>query len=254
MIQLLCESDTKQHIFDCLCNDLRLQHNPRAVLALVQTEQRLELRKLDEPKLGAVAVDFVAGNMTHRRKFGGGRGEAVAKAVGIKSSYLPSIIDATAGLGRDAFILAALGCNVHLLERNPIVYALLQDGLERAYHDPDIGEWAKVRLHLLTLGEISTISPETKVDVVYLDPMFPHRQKSALVKKEMRIFQHLVGSDLDADKLLLQAAQLAEKRIVVKRPQGAPYLAHIQPQGEIKTKNHRFDLYNPSSIKSAVNK
>ncbi|WP_241250026.1 class I SAM-dependent methyltransferase, partial [Citrobacter freundii] len=92
----------------------------------------LELRKRDEPKLGGIFVDFAGGAMAHRRKFGGGRGEAVAKAVGIKGDYLPDVVDATAGLGRDAFVLASVGCRVRMLERNPVVAALLDDGLARA--------------------------------------------------------------------------------------------------------------------------
>lgn len=110
-----------------------------APLALVLTSDRLELRKRDEPKLGAVYVDFVTGTMAHRRRFGGGRGEAVAKAVGIKGDYLPDVVDATAGLGRDAFVLAAVGCRVRMLERHPVVAALLDDGLRRAYADEEIG-------------------------------------------------------------------------------------------------------------------
>ncbi|TBL57379.1 16S rRNA (guanine(1516)-N(2))-methyltransferase, partial [Klebsiella oxytoca] len=103
------------------------------------TPTHLELRKQDEPKLGGIYVDFVAGTMAHRRKFGGGRGEAVAKAVGIKKDYLPDVVDATAGLGRDAFVLASIGCNVRMVERHPVVAALLEDGLKRAYLDADIG-------------------------------------------------------------------------------------------------------------------
>ena len=105
-----------------LCAEHNIIHNEKSPLALVQTDDRLELRKLDEPKLGAVYVDFVGGTMAHRRKFGGGRGEAVAKAVGIKGSALPTVIDATAGLGRDAFVLAAIGCQVRLVERHPVVF------------------------------------------------------------------------------------------------------------------------------------
>ncbi len=78
-------------------------------MALALTTEHLELRKRDEPKLGGIFVDFVGGAMAHRRKFGGGRGEAVAKAVGIKGDYLPDVVDATAGLGRDAFVLASVG-------------------------------------------------------------------------------------------------------------------------------------------------
>ncbi|MBE2898345.1 class I SAM-dependent methyltransferase [Pasteurellaceae bacterium 20609_3] len=247
MIKLVCESALKQAEFDRTCALLGLKHHPNSPLALVQTSNHIELRKLDEPKLGAVWVDFTQGTLAHRRQFGGGRGEAVAKAVGVKQSYLPSVIDATAGLGRDAFVLAAIGCKVRLAERNPVVYALLQDGLARAYIDETIGGWMRERMQLLPLGSLPALTVEP-ADVVYLDPMFPHRQKTALVKKEMRVFQTLVGADLDADQLLAQSAVLARKRVVVKRPSGAPHLANITPQGELKTKNHRFDLYHPQAL------
>ncbi|MBS0882579.1 16S rRNA (guanine(1516)-N(2))-methyltransferase RsmJ [Pantoea sp. JGM49] len=223
-----------------------LQHDDQAVMALVLTPERLELRKLDEPKLGGIFVDFVTGAMAHRRKFGGGRGEAVAKAVGIKGGYLPDVIDATAGLGRDAFVLAALGCRVRMLERHPVVAALLDDGLRRGYEDAEIGGWLRERLtllHVVSQQALSDITPAP--DVVYLDPMYPHRQKSAMVKKEMRVFQSLVGPDEDADALLEPARRLAKKRIVVKRPDYAPPLAGVATQSAVVTKSHRFDIYPP---------
>jgi 16S rRNA (guanine1516-N2)-methyltransferase len=80
-------------------------------------------------------------------------------------------------------------------------------------------------------------------DVVYLDPMFPHRKKSAAVKKEMRLFQQLLGSDDDADLLLEPALTLAKKRVVVKRPSGAPFLANKKPHIEMLGKANRFDVY-----------
>nr|WP_328805311.1 class I SAM-dependent methyltransferase [Spirabiliibacterium falconis] len=246
-MKLFCESAGKQAEFDRTCTCLGLENDDDSPLALVQTAEHIELRKLDEPKLGAVWVNFTQGTLAHRRQFGGGRGEAVAKAVGVKQAYLPSVLDATAGLGRDAFVLASIGCKVRLVERNPVVYALLQDGLARAYRDDTIGMWMRERMQLLPLGSIFEQSPEC-ADVVYLDPMFPHRQKSALVKKEMRVFQSLVGEDVDADVLLKQSAVFARKRVVVKRPSSAPYLANIMPQGEVKTKNHRFDLYYPQTL------
>ncbi|MGK3130316.1 16S rRNA (guanine(1516)-N(2))-methyltransferase RsmJ [Pantoea sp. C8B4] len=223
-----------------------LQHDDQAVMALVLTPERLELRKQDEPKLGGIFVDFVTGAMAHRRKFGGGRGEAVAKAVGIKGGYLPDVIDATAGLGRDAFVLAALGCRVRMLERHPVVAALLDDGLRRGYEDAEIGGWLRERLtllHVVSQQALSDIAPAP--DVVYLDPMYPHRQKSAMVKKEMRVFQSLVGADDDADALLEPARRLAKKRIVVKRPDYAPPLAGVATQSAVVTKSHRFDIYPP---------
>ncbi|WP_226397141.1 class I SAM-dependent methyltransferase [Haemophilus sp. Marseille-Q0026] len=244
IIQLINENGD-ENAFQAICEKWQLSHNPDAILALVQTSERLELRKLDEPKLGAIAVNFVDGTMAHRRKFGGGRGEAVAKAVGIKGDYLPTVIDATAGLGRDAFVLAAIGCKVQLIERNPVVSALLEDGLKRAYLDPEIGEFMQSRMVLLpfhTISEYAAANEDT-VDVVYFDPMFPHKQKSALVKKEMRVFQHLVGADLDSDDFFQPAKQAARKRVVVKRPDYAPFIAEQKPDFSQTTKNHRFDVY-----------
>ena len=244
IIQLINENGD-ENAFQAICEKWQLSHNPDAILALVQTSERLELRKFDEPKLGAIAVNFVDGTMAHRRKFGGGRGEAVAKAVGIKGDYLPTVIDATAGLGRDAFVLAAIGCKVQLIERNPVVSALLEDGLKRAYLDPEIGEFMQSRMVLLpfhTISEYAAANEDT-VDVVYFDPMFPHKQKSALVKKEMRVFQHLVGADLDSDDFFQPAKQAARKRVVVKRPDYAPFIAEQKPDFSQTTKNHRFDVY-----------
>ena len=243
-IQLINESNNLE-AFQAMCEKWQLRHDPDAILALVQTPERLDLRKLDEPKLGAIAANFVDGTMTHRRKFGGGRGEAVAKAVGIKGDYLPTVIDATAGLGRDAFVLAAIGCKVQLIERNPVVSALLEDGLTRAYQDPEIGEFMQSRMVLLPFHTISEYANANAkpVDVVYFDPMFPHKQKRALVKKEMRVFQHLVGADLDSDDFFQPAKQVARKRVVVKRPDYAPFIADQKPDFSQTTKNHRFDVY-----------
>lgn len=243
MIQLINQSDFHER-FQATCDKWQLTHTPNAMLALVQTNERLELRKLDEPKLGAIAVNFVDGTLAHRRKFGGGRGEAVAKAVGIKGDYLPTVIDATAGLGRDAFVLASIGCRVKLVERHPVVRALLEDGLQRAYQDADIGSFMQERMILIDARTIDELSPEREfADVVYLDPMYPHKQKSALVKKEMRVFQHLIGADLDSDSFFAPAKQLAHKRVVVKRPDYAPYLDNQTPDFSHTTKNHRFDVY-----------
>ena len=208
------------------------------------TNQRLELVKLDEPKLGAVYVDFVEGAVAHRRKFGGGRGQLIAKAVGLKSGATPSVLDATAGLGRDAFVLASLGCTVTMLERSPIVAALLDDGLTRAYQDPEIGAWLKQRLTLQHSNSLEGLAKLTNShDVVYLDPMFPHRKKSAQVKKEMRVFQSLVGSDPDADDLLPLAINAATKRVVVKRPSYAEFLNGKKPSMRLDSKANRFDVY-----------
>ena len=243
-ICLIDETGAGDGALSVLAARWQLVHDPENPMALALTPAHLELRKRDEPKLGGIYVDFVEGAMAHRRKFGGGRGEAVAKAVGVKGSYLPDVVDATAGLGRDAFVLASVGCRVRMLERNPVVAALLDDGLRRGYEDAEIGPWLRERLTLIHASSLTALTDITpRPQVVYLDPMFPHKQKSALVKKEMRVFQSLVGPDEDADGLLEPARQLATKRVVVKRPDYAPPLADVATLNAVVTKGHRFDIY-----------
>ncbi len=128
-------------------------------------------------------MDFVEGAVAHRRKFGGGRGQSIAKAVGLKSGAMPTVVDATAGLGRDAFVLASLGCKVTLIERSPVVAALLQDGLARAApgsRDRLLGQRAHASPAGACGGQPAGVA--RAAEVIYLDPMFPHKQKSALVK------------------------------------------------------------------------
>ncbi|QUM86834.1 MULTISPECIES: class I SAM-dependent methyltransferase [unclassified Moritella] len=221
-----------------------------AQFQLIYSDKGLELFKLDEPKLGSVYVDFAGGAVNHRRKFGGGKGQAIAKAVGLKSGVTPSVVDGTAGLGRDAFVLASLGCHVTMLERSPIVAALLDDGLKRAVDDAEIGGWIGTRLKLVFASSLSKLEGlGITPDVVYLDPMYPHKKKSALVKKEMRVFQSLVGADLDADGLFEPAMRVATKRVVVKRPDYAEYIANAEPSMAIETKKNRFDVYVKQGMK-----
>lgn len=220
--------------------------HPSAQFHLQLTEDRLELVRSGENAPGAVFVDFVAGAVAHRRRFGGGRGQSIARAVGLKGGASPTVLDATGGLGRDAFVLASLGCRVTLLERSPVVAALLEDGLERARADAEIGLWVAERMllvHADAVAWMDGLAERDFPDVVYLDPMFPHRRKSAQVKKEMALFQQLLGGDEDADRLLPAALRVARKRVVVKRPDYAPLLGGIEPTMAITSKKHRFDVY-----------
>lgn len=213
---------------------------------LVVTPERLELHRQGADKSGPVYADFVTGPLAHRRRFGGGRRQPLAKAVGLKSGASPFVMDATAGLGRDGFVLACLGCKVELVERSPIIAALLHQGLQQAAHDPHIGAMVRERLHLTVADSgvyMSTLPASQRPDVVYLDPMYPHRSKTALVKKEMRILRHLVGDDPDASDLLAVARRFARRRVVVKRPRLAPVLEGPQPTMTISSKNTRFDVY-----------
>ncbi|SDJ51613.1 class I SAM-dependent methyltransferase [Billgrantia gudaonensis] len=208
----------------------------------------------DPRRFGApLAVDFVAGRVAHRRRFGGGRGQLIARACGLTGGVTPSVIDATAGLGRDAFVLASLGAEVLMIERVAAIAALLDDGLARALAAPDTAAMA-ARLHLAhgdatrelaALVAASGVAPQ----VVHLDPMFPHRAKSALVKKEMRLFRVLAGDDDDAPRLLEAALDVASHRVVVKRPRQAPPIAGPPPRHVLEGKTSRYDLYVHRSLK-----
>ncbi len=218
---------------------------PGCPYALTLTDTRLELRSLGKGAPGPIYVDFVEGANAHRRKFGGGRGQLLPKAAGLKGDYFPDIIDATAGLGRDAFVLASLGCHVRMLERSPIAYALLRDGLARARADADTAEIAD-RLSLYRTEATSWLDglPETeRPDVIVVDPMFPDRGKAALAKKEMQAFQLLIGDDLDAPALLQSALARAKRRVIVKRPRLAELIDGPKPATQIMGQSTRFDVY-----------
>ncbi|MEC9482758.1 MAG: class I SAM-dependent methyltransferase, partial [Halomonas sp.] len=180
--------------------------------------------------------------------------QLVAKACGLgKGGVTPSIVDATAGLGRDAFVLATLGAEVLLLERVPAIFALLEDGLWRARCDDEAGEIvARMQVAHADAGrELGPVVAQRGISpqVIHLDPMFPHRDKSALVKKEMRLFRELAGDDTDAPRLLEAALDVATHRVVVKRPRKAPPIEGPRPGHTIEGKTSRYDLYVHRALK-----
>lgn len=192
---------------------------------------------------GPVRVDWAGGALGHRLRFGGGRGQPLARAIGLKGGACPVIADLTAGLGRDACVLAALGCTLTLVERSPVVCALLDDGLQRATADTQIGDWVKARVRLVHADGSTWLAGAAPPEVVYLDPMYPHRDKSALAGKEMQAFRAVVGDDTDADALLTAALAAAAQRVVVKRPKGAAPLAGRPPSHVVASPNTRYDVY-----------
>lgn len=212
---------------------------------LVVDEQGVALCTTGRKRPGPVQVDFLSGAVNHRRQFGGGQGQQIAKACGVSSGFKPLIADMTAGLGRDAFVLATLGSKIQMVERNPIVAALLQDGLVRAQRsdDPEILDIVS-RMTLYPGEAVEWLSSHSQeADVVYLDPMFPHAQKSAQVKKEMLAFRSLVGADEDSAVLLEAALESARCRVVVKRPRKAPCIEGRKPDYALEGKSGRFDIY-----------
>lgn len=222
--------------------NLQFCKQPSAAQYLHLDIDALRLVELGQAPQHGVLVDFAADALLYRKEHGGGRNEPLAKAIGIKGQEQLSVLDATAGLGRDSFIMASVGALVTMNERHPVVAALLTDGLQRLALNTQM-TWLAERLSLVYAGLGTDQLPAKSVDVVYLDPMFPHKKKSAQVKKPMRMFQTLVGADEDADSLLAQAQVLARKRVVVKRPNYAPFLNECAPSMQIKSKKHRFDVY-----------
>lgn len=198
---------------------------------------------------GPVSASFIGGKAEHRRKFGGGKGQLIAKAVGLKSGLLPTILDATAGLGRDAYVLATLGCSLTLLECSPLIHELLATALEEARSDPSTADIA-ARMQLRQGDALSWMLQQTEAvaDVIYLDPMYPQRDKSAQVKKEMRVFHDLVGSSLNDAELLAAALEKARYRVVVKRPRKGVAIEGPTPSLQLLGKSSRYDIYTLQSM------
>lgn len=215
---------------------------------LAVTPERLELRENSAKNTKPIVVDFLAPTITYRIKYGGGKNQLIAKALGIKNKKHPLVIDATAGFGIDAFLLASLGCEVLMLERSPIIHALLADGLEHL-NKSSISTHLKLKLKLTEsfayLNQIRE-NRKSKVDVIYLDPMYPKRSKSALNKKAMRILHELVDDNSDASQLLELALKCVKNRVVIKRPRLASNLGELQPDVQFFSPGTRYDVYLPS--------
>ncbi|MFP5429868.1 MAG: class I SAM-dependent methyltransferase [Gammaproteobacteria bacterium] len=219
---------------------------PAAGAALVQDDEGVALYALELPGSGPVRVELADGALGWRLDPARVRHELIVKACGVRVADPPSVFDATAGLLRDAAVLAMAGCHVRLAERSAVIALLIEDGLRRAAQHPELSDLLS-RLAFVpgdAVGQLQAMASEgPRPDVVVLDPMFPHRDKSALVKKEMQVFQSVVGEDVDADGLLLPALHAARKRVVVKRPRLAPPLGGMKPDFVVEGKSGRFDVY-----------
>ncbi len=210
-------------------------------LYLMVTADGLDLRDGSEPQLPGVRVDFRsvdlrtgAGNLS--------RNQPLARAIGRKNR---TVVDATAGLGHDAALLALIGYRVTAVERSPIIAALLADGVRRALADERLGEAFGDRLRVVAGDSREVLSAiDEPPDVVYLDPMYPPKRKSsALAKKGVRLLRLLVGDDADAEELLEVALTYTGGRVVVKRPNYAKPL-RPGPVAAVKSKLVRYDIYS----------
>jgi 16S rRNA (guanine1516-N2)-methyltransferase len=248
-----------------IAKKFRDPHDLHLTVADDPTGHRLELRvhTADHPLAGGKGVAAQLTKLDTRSAAGRSLKSPLARAAGLKRGQRPDVFDATAGLGEDAWLLAAAGCRVTACERHPLVHALLADGLRRAAAaDPD----AAARLTLLPPADAADVlacfSPPAQNaqaahphEVVLLDPMFPgHADRKTAERKAMRVLRWLIGHDQDADRLLHAALAAATRRVAVKRPGHAPPLAGLAPPHQAAGRGFRYDVYpvNSGSDKSAI--
>lgn len=232
-----------------LTQQLGLDNPPQApsegIILFVSTDG-LSLATVNDSQ-SRVRIDFSTGKNAHRRKFGGGVNQTLARATGLNKNKHLHIIDATGGLARDAFVLASLGAEIQILEQSPILCLLIESALQAGSLDPSITHITqRMTVHHCNSVEALYEPQHFKAaDVIYMDPMYPSRQKNAAVKKDMQLLHLMIGADHSAEKLLDAALKSAIKRVVVKRPIKAPPLSTHRLAGDVSSKNTRYDIYTP---------
>ena len=217
-------------------------NNSNSNFRLFRKDNVLYLQSIQNKNWLPFFIDF-SSNELIRRKNQMNNSQEVSKAVGIKKDFKPKILDTTAGQGRDSFLLASLGCEITMLERNSIIFLLLNNAIENAKNNLELADIIN-RMTLINQDSIEFLKNNKEYfDVIYIDPMFPKSNKSRLVKKDMQIFREIVGDDLDSTELLKYALQQNTKRVVVKRMINSPFINNLKPNFQIKGKTTRFDVY-----------
>lgn len=211
--------------------------------ALETDAQGLLLRAAHHPDYGPIRADWIGAET--RRRIQAGKRQLLARAIGLHKRDNLSVLDATAGLGRDGYTLAALGASVTLVERHPLLLPLLEDARQRALADTQAAA-AAMRTEILAGEAAAVLASGRRWDVVHLDPMYPHTSKQALPQKEMQILRELTDGDPDAAALLAPARAFAKLRVVVKRPRTAPFLDGAAPSFQLVGSQARYDVYLPS--------
>ncbi|AMP89519.1 class I SAM-dependent methyltransferase [Legionella pneumophila] len=218
-----------------LADQLNLQLDQNADTCLFVTHEKLTLKI---PNFSLMFADF-SSNTWNKRK-GEGKKQGLIRAC--KPTKGIKILDATAGWGKDAAILASFGADVVMLERHPVMAALLTDALSRR-KDTDIQKMSLSLIESDAISFLHSLQEKDYPDIIYIDPMHPERSKSALVKKEMQVLQQLIGVDNDAMELIKRSLSHVKSRVVVKWPQKVKPL--LPPDASIDGKTVRFDIYMP---------
>ena len=186
-------------------------------------------------------INFLDAGLSYRLKRGGAGKEMIAKAVGVQPAL--RVVDCTAGLGKDSFLLASLGCEVTMFERSKVMALLLEDAIKRARSNERLSEVAG-RMHLVHGDALGLLGEDSKPqDVILIDPMFPIKKKSARAKGEMQFLQRFIGKDEDATGLLRCAMNIGNRRIVLKRPLSAIEIDGLTPSFSLRGKSTRFDVF-----------
>tara|TARA_B100000963_G_scaffold348076_1_gene355145 strand:- start:552 stop:1364 length:813 start_codon:yes stop_codon:yes gene_type:complete len=213
----------------------------------------LSLLPFDKNLHGKVHTDFISGKNNYRRITTNRRSD-LARACGITNKNYLSILDGTAGLGIDGFMLSSLNCKVKLVEKNPVIFALLRDGVRRLHLASAADKLLKVAYENISYvcGDTERVLAQQKLsdmnyDVIYLDPMFPLKQKESKSKKAMQALQYLSDIEDDYNDLLNSAIDSARKRVVIKRPLRSDYLCKKEPTLSLKGSSVRFDVFIKSS-------
>jgi 16S rRNA (guanine1516-N2)-methyltransferase len=213
------------------------------VFELERTASGLQLHARHRPRYAPLLIDWTSPE--HRRRVAGGKRQLLARAIGLHKRADLHVLDATGGLGRDAWTLAALGARVDLVERQPMLAALLRDAHDRAINDATHAATAQ-RLQLIESEAATVLAGARHWDVVHLDPMYPDHGRHALPQREMQFLRELSGDDDDADALLSPARAACRLRTVVKRQLNAPHLAGQTPDFQLAGTQARYDIYLPS--------
>ena len=208
----------------------------------------VELRR-DERGLALVGAGMeLRGDFTRmlpRLRQGRLQQELLVRAARVRGVEAPTAVDCTAGLGEDSLLLAAAGFRVTLFERDRTIAALLADAMARAAAEPQLAD-AVGRMTLVGGDSISGLAElDFAPDVVYLDPMFPARTKSAAVKKKFQLLHHLEQPCEEEEALVSAALAACPRKVVIKRPAKGPQLAGVKPSYSIAGKAVRYDVLVP---------
>jgi 16S rRNA (guanine1516-N2)-methyltransferase len=207
-------------------------------------EAKLELHTRTPPRRSPLSVDFLSGPAFYRFLHDRRINQPLAKAAGIKRGYRPTVLDGTAGFGEDGFVLASLGCTVTMIERSPVIWALLADAISRSGENEAIKTVFTQQVTLKLADTIDYLSSAADIhETVLLDPMYPSTAGTPLNKQRMRTLRELVGDDSDVSELLTAALGGARKRVAVKRPIRAPTLDGRKPTFRVTAKSSRYDVY-----------